>query len=113
MEEETVELRGHIIDSALLPKVLDQILTRGAEYEIAQIDIGVRRSDPSYARIVVKAENKIAMDELLATIKVHGAEPVESEDIELQSADIEGAFPEGFYATTNLHTLVRLQGEWL
>lgn len=113
VEEEAVELRGHIIDSLLLPKVLDQILARGAEYEIAQIDIGVRRADPSYARLVVRAENKIALDELLATIKVHGAVPVESEDAELQSADMEGAFPEGFYATTNLRTLVRLRGEWL
>ena len=113
MDEETVELRGHIIDSLLLPKVLDQILTRGAEYEIAQIDIGVHRSDPSYARIVVKAEDKIAMDELLAAIKVHGAEPIESEDAQLMTADIGGAFPEGFYATTNLRTEVRLGGAWL
>ncbi len=113
MEEETVELRGHIIDSLLLPKVLDQILARGAEYEIAQIDIGVRRSDPSYARIVVRAESRTALEELLAAIKVHGAEPVESEDAELQGADIAGTFPEGFYATTNLRTSVRLRGEWL
>ena len=113
VEEETVELRGHIIDSLLLPKVLDQILARGAEYEIAQIDIGVHRTDPSYARLVVRAENKIALDKLLAAIKVHGAEPVESRDVELQIADMDGAFPEDFYATTNLRTLVRLQGEWL
>ncbi len=93
MEEETVELRGHIIDSLLLPKVLDQILAQGAEYEIAQIDIGLLRSDPSYARIVIRAESKTALEELLATIKVHGAEPVESEDAELKDADIEGAFP--------------------
>src|SRR6201987_2809139 len=31
MFSETIELRGHIIDSLILPKVLDQILTHGAE----------------------------------------------------------------------------------
>jgi hypothetical protein len=30
MFSETIELRGHIIDSLILPKVLDQILTHGA-----------------------------------------------------------------------------------
>ncbi len=113
MVEETVELKGHIIDSLLLPKVLDQVLARGAEFEIEQVDIGVRRSDPSNARIRLKAESKAAMEELLAALKVHGAEPVESQDAELLAADIEGAFPEGFYATTNLPTLVRLRHEWL
>ncbi len=113
MVEETVELKGHIIDSLLLPKVLDQVLAKDAEYEIARIDIGVRRSDPSYARIILRTDNKGIMDELLATIKVHGAEPVENEDACLVAADLVGAFPEGFYATTNLRTEVRLAGIWL
>lgn len=113
MVEETVELKGHIIDSLMLPKVLDQVLARGAEFEIEQIDIGVRRSDPSYARIRIHMESESAMEELLATLKVHGAHTIESEDAELMAADIEGAFPEGFYTTTNLHTLVRFRGEWL
>ncbi|MBI4333310.1 MAG: TIGR00300 family protein [Chloroflexi bacterium] len=113
MVEETVELRGHIIDSLLLPKVLDQVLARGAEFEIEQIDIGVRRSDPSHARIRLRADSKSDMDELLVALKVHGAEAIESEDAGLVAADIEGAFPEGFYSTTNLRTLVRFHGEWL
>lgn len=113
MVEETVELRGHIIDSLLLPKVLDQVLAMGAEFDIEQVDIGCRRSDPSRARIRLRAESKTAMEEMLAAIKVHGAEPVESEDVQLEAADIEGTFPEGFYATTNLYTQVRLHGEWL
>ncbi len=113
MIEETVELKGHIIDSLLLPKVLDQVLARGAEFEIEKIAIGVRRADPSQARIRLRAENKSAMEELLGAIKVHGAEAVEQEDAELLPADVPGTFPEGFYATTNLPSLVRLGGVWL
>lgn len=112
MIEEIVELQGHIIDSLLLPKVLDQVLARSAEFEIERIDIGVRRADPSYARLIVKTENKDIMDELLAAIKVHGAMPVENEDVQVAAADIEGTFPEAFYATTNLRTEVRLDGIW-
>ena len=113
MVTETVELKGHIIDSLLLPKVLDQVLARGAEFEIERIDIGVRRSDPSYARIRFRAESRSVMDDLLAAVKVHGAEAVDTEDAQLLAADMRGVFPEGFYATTNLPTLVRVGGTWL
>jgi hypothetical protein len=40
MVSETIELRGHIIDSLILPKVLDQILTHGANFKIGEIKIG-------------------------------------------------------------------------
>ncbi len=113
MVEETVELRGHIIDSLLLPKVLDQILLHGSEFEIQQMDVGIHRYDPTYARIKVRAGTRDAMDELLAALKPHGAEPIDVQDASLETADIEGTFPEGFYATTNLETLVRLRGNWI
>ena len=113
MATETVELRGHIIDSLLLPKVLDQVLARGAEFEIEEISVGVLRTDASYARLPLTAESDDALEELLAVLKVHGAQPVEREDVLLEEADIDGAFPEGFYATTNLQTLVRWQGAWI
>ena len=45
MFSETIELRGHIIDSLILPKVLDQILTRGATFKITEIKIGQNRAD--------------------------------------------------------------------
>ncbi len=48
---EEVELQGHIIDSLLLPKVLDEILTRGGTYVLKDIRVGQRQTDPSYARI--------------------------------------------------------------
>ena len=53
---EEVELRGHIIDSLLLPKVLDEILTRGGTYEVKNMKLGKRQIDPSYARIEIRAE---------------------------------------------------------
>ena len=44
---EEVELQGHIIDSLLLPKVLDEILTRGGSYVIKEFRIGRRQLDTS------------------------------------------------------------------
>src|SRR5438128_6704169 len=52
---EEVELQGHIIDSLILPKVLDEILTHGGTYALKDIRIGQSQADPSYARIQVRA----------------------------------------------------------
>ena len=65
MFSETIELRGHIIDSLILPKVLDQILTHGANFKIAEINIGKKRADQSFAQIEVSAETSEALDELV------------------------------------------------
>jgi hypothetical protein len=77
MFSETIELRGHIIDSLILPKVLDQILTRGAGFKIKEIKIGQKRADQSFARIEVTAETSAALDELVLRLRQHGAETVE------------------------------------
>src|SRR5215831_16135411 len=70
---EDVELQGHIIDSLLLPKVLDEILTHGASYTLKDIRIGTRQTDPSYARIAVQAPNATVLEEVLDAIHDHGA----------------------------------------
>src|SRR5690242_20238952 len=110
---EEVEIQGHIIDSLLLPKVLDEILTRGGSYVIKDIRIGQRQADPSHARIEVRAPTAEALPELLDSIHDHGAVPVTTRDCTAVAADIAGAFPEGFYSTTNYRTQVRLGGEWV
>ncbi len=110
---EEVEIQGHIIDSLLLPKVLDEILTQGGSYEIKEIQIGLRQADTSHARIEVKADSAEVLDRILDAIHDHGAAPVTSSDCQQVPADMDGAFPEGFYSTTNYRTQVRLGGEWI
>jgi lysine-ketoglutarate reductase/saccharopine dehydrogenase-like protein (TIGR00300 family) len=110
---EDVELQGHIIDSLLLPKVLDEILTHGGSYILKDIRLGQRQADPSYARIEVRATTTAALQEILDAIHDHGAVPVALGDCVTVAADIDGAFPENFYSTTNFRTQVRLGGEWI
>jgi len=110
---EEIEVRGHIVDSLLLPKILDRILQMGGTFEIRECTIGSRRVDPSYARIAVRAADAAALDEILGDLVEHGASPVHPEDAKTVPADIAGAFPEGFYSTTNQQTQVRLGGRWL
>ena len=110
---EEVEIHGHIIDSLLLPKVLDVILTRGGSYIIKDIKIGQRGADPSHARIEVRASDTERLKEILGVIHDHGAVPIHVADCEVVAADIDGAFPDGFYCSTNFKTQIRLGGKWI
>ncbi len=110
---EEVEVQGHIIDSLLLPKVLDEVLTHGGTYEIKNIRIGQRQEDQSFARIEVRAPDAATLQEILDAIHDHGAAPVVDQDCVAVAADMNGAFPEGFYSTTSFRTQVRLHGEWI
>ena len=110
---EEVELQGHIIDSLILPKVLDEILTRGGRYVIKDMRIGQSQADASQARILVQAGTLEQLREILAAIHDHGAVPVQQQDCAVVGADMDGAFPDGFYPTTSFRTQVRLGGEWI
>src|SRR5438477_3351530 len=79
---EEIELHGHIIDSLLLPKVLDEILTRGGSYTMKKIDLGKRQVDPSHAVIEVRGTSQKQLDEILAAVHDHGAMPTAQRDCE-------------------------------
>jgi lysine-ketoglutarate reductase/saccharopine dehydrogenase-like protein (TIGR00300 family) len=111
MFSETIELRGHIIDSLILPKVLDQILTHGANFNIRDIKIGQKRADQSFARIEVSAQTSEALDELILRLRQHGAEVAERVDAQLATAPADGVFPHEFYVMTNQQTFVRCNGK--
>ena len=111
MVSETIELRGHIIDSLILPKVLDQILIRGASFKIAEIKIGQKRVDQSFARIEVSAKSRDILDELILRLRQHGAEVVEAADAQVAKAPTDGVFPNDFYVTNKQQTFVRVRGK--
>ena len=111
MNSETIELRGHIIDSLILPKVLDQILTHGANFKITEINIGKKRADQSFARIEVSAETGEALDELILRLRQQGAEVLERANAQIAAASADGVFPPDFYVTTNQQTFVRIDGK--
>ena len=110
---ETVELRGHIIDSYALPRVMDEVMDRGGDFVIEEIQVGRRKDEPSYARIKISAPNRELLDLLLDRAERIGAVREEAEHPALVPAPADGVFPEGFYSTTNLETTVRLNQQWI
>ena len=108
-----VELRGHIIDSLILPRVLDEIMDSGGDFEIKRVDVGRLRTDQSYAGIEVFADSPDQLDSILARLQAFGATPVDNPDAQTAPAPHDGVFPANFYATTNLHTEVKINGAWM
>lgn len=113
MTQETVILRGHIIDSLILAKVLDTILMMGGTFDLEEVTIGKTRDEPSLAKILVRASSAKLLTDILQAIQPHGASIERELDCRWQAAPADGVFPDEFYATTHLPTQVRLQGRWL
>ncbi|WP_020475561.1 ornithine cyclodeaminase [Zavarzinella formosa] len=110
---EEIEVRGHIIDSLILPKILDRILQMGGSFEIRECVIGSQRKDPSHARVAVRAKSPEGLDAILADLVEHGATTVNVSDAQVVVADMAAAFPDKFYSTTNQATQVRIGGRWI
>lgn len=113
MDQERVVLQGHIIDSLILAKVLDRILSMGGSFDLQEVQIGKTREDASRARIVVRADSPAHLTSILEAIQPHGASVERESDCRFQPAPADGVFPDEFYATTHLPTQVRLQGAWI
>jgi lysine-ketoglutarate reductase/saccharopine dehydrogenase-like protein (TIGR00300 family) len=110
---ETLLLQGHIIDSLTFSKVLDRIMDRGGRFQIQDIQVGQRKNERSRAMLQVQSDTQERLDELLKELRNLGAEVLEKEEVKLAAAPKEGVLPDGFYATTNLETWIRLKGQWL
>ena len=113
MPSETVKMVGHIIDSGQLAAVLDAILEHGADYEIVDLAVGKQHADHSQVTIVVRADDEDVLVGALTSISNFGATSTEATDALTEVADRDGAFPTGFYSTTNLPTQVRIDGHWI
>ena len=110
---ESLEARGHLMDSGVLASVLDDVLAYGGDYRIDQLDVGKRHEDESYARIVVSADDDDSLQRLLMRLQIHGMNQVDPGEAVMKACDRDGVFPEDFYSTTNLETVVRLGGQWV
>jgi len=112
MPTEEITLEGHIVDSLILSRVLDEILAAGGDYLIRDFRIGQHRNDRSFARIEISADDSQVLSELIAKAGKHGAVIKTPHDAQLTPTDADGVFPEGFYSTTNQPTLVRRDEKW-
>ncbi len=110
---QVIELEGHIIDSMILPQIMDEVMDRGGDFVVEEIRVGRRKSETSYARLELRAPTPELLDRLVRHARRLGAIVPAIEQVAAEPAPADGVFPEGFYSTTNLETYVRLNGGWV
>jgi len=103
---EEIELKGHIIDSMILPRVLDIIMDMRGDFEILQLDVGKTKVDESYCRIRVKGSS-----ELFDELERLGA-LLPRREVKTRKAPRDKVLPDNFYGTTHHPTHVYLNGNW-
>ena len=109
----TVTVTGHLMDTGILARVLDDVLEYGGDYRIESLDLGRQHDNESRALIEIRADEADLLDRILMRVQIHGANAVDPGTAITRPAPSDGVFPEDFYSTTNLETLVRLDREWL
>jgi len=113
MEVKEIELKGHIIDSLVLPKVFDTIMDLGGEFEVLQFEIGKKKDEPSYTKILVKGKDVKHLDSILGELHQLGAKLPEVEALELEESSSDRTLPRNFYSTTNHPTYVLADERWI
>ena len=111
---EEVEVRGHIIDSLILPKVLDLITAGGGAFhnQTHHDRPGAQRPQLRPGRSAAPTPTSSCRTSSPRSPTTAPCPP-RCTTAQLVDADMDGAFPEGFYSTTNQRTEVRLDGHWI
>jgi lysine-ketoglutarate reductase/saccharopine dehydrogenase-like protein (TIGR00300 family) len=110
---ETVEISGHLKDTGVLAPVLDDVLEYGGDYVIDRFDVGRTAEDESHVVVTVRHDDDESLQRLLMRLQAHGMNAVDPGEAVIRRAERDGVFPDNFYATTNLETVVRLGGHWV
>ncbi len=111
--QQDVEVRGHLIDSAILSKIFDAVMELGGVYEILEMTTGKRKQDTSFARLMVGADTQNQLDKILAEVYREGATTHTPQEVRLEAAARDMVMPDNFYSTTNNRMRIFHGDKWI
>src|SRR5437773_5020308 len=106
-------LKGHIIDSMMLPQIMDLVMDMGGNFTIEELNVGQHKTDTSLCRMEVYADTAEQLDRIVQRARALGATAEHEQPVRVDKVVREGVFPEGFYSTSNLPTEVLVDGRWI
>ncbi|HEY6378212.1 MAG TPA: TIGR00300 family protein [Candidatus Dormibacteraeota bacterium] len=113
MPSATIELSGHIIDSMMLPRIMDAVVDGGGAFHIEEFRVGHSNEQTSFARLVLEHAEPERLAAIVGVCQQHGAALVEQHPARTEPAPRDGVFPDAFYSTSNQPTRVLVDGAWL
>ena len=108
-----IEIKGHLIDSAILTKIFDIIMDLGGDFQVQDFTVGRRKKDLSYAKLLVVGKNQKHLDRILELLYLEGATSKLQKKVRFKKALKNMVMPEDFYSTTNNRTEVFHKGRWI
>jgi lysine-ketoglutarate reductase/saccharopine dehydrogenase-like protein (TIGR00300 family) len=88
-------------------------MDRGGNFVVEEMRVGARKTDSSYVRLKVEADDDATLELILSELQQLGATLIDGDDVQTVVVEQQGALPDKFYSTTNLPTQVRLGGQWV
>ena len=108
-----IELKGHIIDSLTLAKVIDVIQASQATYRVNFIDVGYEKNDVSITHITISLPNEAELNSLLAQLVTYGAKPIQAHTAGYTACTQDGVLPENALQVESSLMRVFIGDEWI
>lgn len=110
-----VNLQGHLLDSGLVNRALDTIVSAGGSFQVLNFSLGAQRQDTSAAEIKVSAPNGEVMADIMGQLIDLGAvaSDLSASPAVLAAVEQPGVAPDDFYVSTIYPTEVLLGHQWV
>lgn len=108
-----VELNGHLIDSMILPKVMNKVMNHGGWYDFLEFHVGKNPKETSTVRLRITGRDKAHLVEILDDIHTEGAIDITQKSVTIKKAVADMTLPPNFYCTTNNKTLLFHNNRWI
>ncbi|MEL6352639.1 MAG: TIGR00300 family protein [Cyanobacteria bacterium J06627_28] len=114
VQNRVIHLEGHLLDSGLVNRTLDTIVSGGGSFQVLKFELGKQRQDSSVADVKVSAPDITVMDDIMGQLIDLGAVslPREAEPATLEPVEQAGVAPDDFYVTTIYPTEVLIGDHW-
>ncbi len=111
--EHEIEVKGHLIDSMILTKIFDVIMDLNGEFQVQEFKVGKKKTDESYAKLLIQGKSQRHLDEILEAVYREGATSKIQQEVKLVPAPKDMVMPDDFYSTTNNRTDIFYKGMWI
>ncbi len=115
IQSRVIHLEGHLLDTGLVNRVLDTIVSGGGSFQVLNFNLGAQRQDHSAAEVKVSAPDTTVMQDIMGQLVDLGAVSIPEEAVPavLEPVIQAGVAPDDFYVSTIYPTEVLIGDRWI
>ncbi len=115
IQSRVIHLEGHLLDTGLVNRVLDTIVSGGGSFQVLNFNLGAQRQDHSAAEVKVSAPDTAVMQDIMGQLVDLGAVSIPEEAVPavLEPVIQAGVAPDDFYVSTIYPTEVLIGDRWI